>query len=108
MKKDSEKTQLEKSAKLSAEAEVKRMNAQKNLSNLEEKIAYQKKSQEGQETKVHELELKAEAEKQSLITDSKAIEQKAHELELMKASNIAIEKRMDEDKKAVALLESKK
>jgi hypothetical protein len=40
MKKDSEKTQLEKSAKLSAEAEVKRMNAQKNLSNLEEKIAY--------------------------------------------------------------------
>lgn len=43
-----------------------------------------------------------------MITDSKAIEAKAHELELIKASNIAIEKRMEEDKKAVAELDSKR
>jgi uncharacterized protein YoxC len=34
-----------------------------------------------------------------MATDSKAIQEKVHGLELMKASNIAIEKRMNENKK---------
>jgi hypothetical protein len=34
-----------------------------------------------------------------MATDSKAIQEKVHGLELMKASNIAIENRMNENKK---------
>jgi hypothetical protein len=55
-------TSLEKEAKLAAEAEVKRMSAQKQLADLEDKIKLQKISEQEQENKVRDLELKAAAE----------------------------------------------
>jgi len=61
-KKESEKTQLEKEAKLAAEAEVRRMEAQKKLLDLEKKMTDEQKAQQLQENRVRELELKSKAE----------------------------------------------
>jgi hypothetical protein len=55
-------TSLEKEAKLAAVAELKRMSAQTQLADLEDKIKLQKISEQEQENKVRDLELKAAAE----------------------------------------------
>jgi len=62
-KKESEKSQLEKEAKLAAEAEVRRMEAQKKLLDLEQKMTAETKAQQDQESRVRDLELKQKAEK---------------------------------------------
>jgi hypothetical protein len=43
-----------------------------------------------------------------LLSESSALEKKAHELEAVKESNIAIEKKMKEDEKLVAEMDLKK
>lgn len=107
-KKENEKRTLESEAKNAAEAEVKRLDAQKKLKDVEDKINLQNKQRLEQENKVHELELKAKAEGLSLITESKALEAKAHELEKMKQSNMEIENKIKEDGKIAAELELKR
>jgi len=48
------------------------------------------------------------AESQSLISESKALEQKANELETLKTSNMLIEEKMKDDQKMVAELDTKR
>jgi hypothetical protein len=61
-KKESEKSQLEKEAKLAAEAEVKRIEAQKRLLDIENKMSAQSNAAKEQENRVRDLELKSKAE----------------------------------------------
>ena len=58
-KKESEKSALEREAKLAAEAEVNRMQAQRKLVDLENKMIAEQKSAQEQEQKVRELSLKS-------------------------------------------------